>query len=106
MKKITLLCIDLIARLQNGPLQSGEPRQGTLVMTEDQERVEFDEAQADAYTRNPKVWRGKYFNVHRDKAGTYQVHFKRMVLGSQLNPAYAARGIKQELITAKKVLGL
>ena len=106
MRKQILLCIDLIARLQGGTLKVGENRYGSLVMTEDQERLEFDEEMPQRYKRNPKVWRGKMLNVHRDKYGLYQVHFNRLLLRKQMSPERIGKAICRELTTAIKVLGL
>ena len=48
----------------------------------------------------------KILNVHKDKQGLYQVHFRRMLLTKQMSPKRIANIIATELLTAKKILGL
>ncbi|MBO4666392.1 MAG: hypothetical protein J5612_05915, partial [Paludibacteraceae bacterium] len=71
---------------RNHHMQEGDAHQGVLTMVEEDEKFEFHETISECYARNPKVWRGTYLNVHRDKQGHYQVYFRRMELTKHLNP--------------------
>ena len=106
MKKQLLLCIDLIARLQNGTLKVGESHKGVLVMTQDQERVEFDEQVKRSCERNPKVWEGKHLNVHKNRKGEYVMNFKHLVLTSLLDPYTFADEVFADVERAKVEIGL
>lgn len=87
-------------------MQAGETRTVELTMVEDYENFEATEVVKDIYTRNPKVFNGEYINVHRDKQGLYQVHFRRMLLTKQMSPKRIANIVATELLTAKKMLAL
>lgn len=87
-------------------MREGETRTFDLTMVEDYESFEGHEVARATYTRNPKLYRGKYLNVHRDKQGHYQVHFLRMELTKRMNPERVSKAIGRELRTAKRMLGL
>ena len=87
-------------------MQVGEARRGVLVMTQDQERFEFDEAVPERYVRNVKVWCGRTLNVAKDKQGRYCVNFRRIVLDRSLAPAAVAAWVLADLMNAKKEIGL
>lgn len=84
----------------------GETRQGELTMVEEDEKFEFLETTSERWTRNPKVWEGKYINIHRDKQGHYQIHLRKLEMGKRFNAIRVATAIGTELLTAQKVLGL
>lgn len=106
MKKQVYLCVDLVARMQERDILEGEVRNGTLVMTQDQARFEFDEFERNRYARNPMVFQGAYINVHKDKNGHYVVTLKKLELNKWCNVVRVGNAIITELLTAKKVLGL
>lgn len=87
-------------------MRAGETRTGELTMTEEDEQFEFVEKLTETYRRNPKVFRGEYINVHRDKEGHYQIHLRKMELNRQFSPVRVGNAIQRELLTAKKVLGV
>ena len=87
-------------------MQEGETLTGELTMVKAYEEFEFRAHEPERWTRNPKVFQGKYINVHRDKNGHYQVHLKKLELRKRLNVIRVAKAIETELLTAKKVLGL
>ena len=87
-------------------MREGETRTFDLTMVEEDESFVGHEVFHETWTRNPKVFRGKYLNVHRDKQGHYQVHFLRMELSKRLNPLRTAEAICRELLTAKRLLCL
>ena len=107
-KKVSQIYPDtyLKAYTHNHHMRVGETRTGELTMTEEDEKFEFVEKMPEAYSRNPKVFQGEYINVHRDKEGHYQVHLKKMELNHRFSPVRVGNAIQQELLTAKKVLGL
>lgn len=104
--KQNYLCVDLQTRTQSTPMETGEGRLGVLTMTCENEKFLFDEVLPESYTPNPKVFKGTILNVHKDKQGLYQVHFRRMLLTKQMSPKRIANIIATELLTAKKILGL
>ena len=87
-------------------MQAGETRTVELTMVEDYESFEATEVIKDIYPRNPKVFKGEYINVHRDKQGHYQVTLRRLEMKKGFNVIRIADAIKTELLTAKKILGL
>ena len=87
-------------------MQAGETRTVELTMVEDYESFEATEVIKDIYPRNPKVFKGEYINVHRDKQGHYQVTLRRLEMKKGFNAIRIADAIKTELLTAKKILGL
>ena len=87
-------------------LREGEGRPGVLTMVVEDEQFEFVELSPVRWTRNPKVWQGKYINVHLDKNGHYQVHLKNLEMGDGFNAVRIGNAITTELKTAQKVLGL
>ena len=87
-------------------LREGEGRPGVLTMVVEDEQFEFVELSPVRWTRNPKVWQGEYINVHLDKNGHYQVHLKNLEMGDGFNAVRIGNAITNELLTAKKVLGL
>ena len=87
-------------------MHAGETRIVELTMVEDYESFEATEVVKDIYTRNPKVFKGEYINVHRDKQGHYQVTLRRLEMKKGFNAIRIADAIKTELLTAKKILGL
>lgn len=106
MKKQIYLCVDLIARTQQTILTTGHGRKGILMMTEDREKFEFDEALPQNCDRNPKLWAGKLLNVHKNKRGELMVNFKRTILDATLDPCKFADEVFVELERAKIELGL
>ena len=106
MKKQNYLCVDLKTRMQKSDIQVGEARKGMLVMTQDQERFEFDELVPERWTRNGKVFEGRMLNVAMDKQGRYRINFHRMTLDQSLAPAGVAALVLKDLLNAKKELGL
>lgn len=106
IKKHLYDMVDVTTYTHETLMTTGIGRVGMLTMTEDHERFEFHEGMNARYARNPKLYRGKYLNVHRDKHGHYQVHFLRMELTRRMNPERVSKAIGRELRTAKKMLGL
>lgn len=106
MKKQVLLCIDFVARLQEEKLKPGEGRRGTIIMTEDQEKIEFTEEASRRCKRNPIVWRGKYFNISMDCKGIHHIHFRPMELNGILDPLKVADEMFLELEKSKTELGV
>jgi|GEM_PF-3279897 len=97
---------DLKVLSRNRHMREGETLLGLLTMVEDFERFEFVEHLPMRYKRNPKVWKGEYIIVHRDKNGNYPIQFRKMMMWQHLNPVRVANAICMELLTAKRVLGL
>lgn len=87
-------------------MQAGETRTVELTMVEDYESFEATEVIKDIYPRNPKVFKGEYINVHRDKQGHYQVTLRRLEMKKRFNAIRIADAIKTEFLTAAKMLGL
>jgi len=106
MKKHVLLCIDMIARLQEGGIQVGKGYQGVLTMTEENELVEFDEFVKKPKERNPLVWSGEHINVHKNKQGRYMIQLKQTELTCTLDPCKFADAIFVEIERAQKEMGL
>lgn len=106
MKKQIYLCVDLTARTQEHGLSVGVGRKGMLMMTEDGEKFEFDEALPQVCERNPKLWSGKLLNVHKNKKGELVVNFKRTVLDAKLDPCTFADELFLDVERAKVELGI
>ena len=87
-------------------MREGETQTFDVTMVQDYEELEGVEVIHETYKRNPKVFKGVYINVHRDKQGHYQVHLKKMEMDKYFNPFRVGNAIITELLTAKKVLGL
>lgn len=104
-KKNIYLCVDVKTHTEKSIMHVGDSRQGVLSMQNDF-LFDFVEESAIHWKRNPKVWCGKYINVHRDKQGNYQVHFRRMQMCDSFNVLRVMDAICMELLTAKRVLGL
>ena len=106
MKNQNYFCVDLKTRMQTSDIRVGEARKGMLVMTQDQERFEFDECVPERWTRNSKVWEGQVLNVSKDKQGRYCIHLHRMVLEQSTAPAGVAALVLADLLNVKRELGL
>lgn len=87
-------------------MRVGETRKGELTMTEEDEKFEFVERLTDSYTRNPTVFRGQYINVHRDKHDALVVTLRKNILTNRKDAMLVAEAIKNEYITAAKLLTL
>lgn len=107
-KKVSQIYPDtyLKAYTHDHHIRVGETRTGELTMTEEDEKFEFVEKMPDAYTRNPKVFRGEYINVHLDKFGVLVVTMRRTELTNRKNAVRDGEAIKSELLTAAKMLGV
>lgn len=102
-----MLCVDFITRLQeDASMKMGKNYKGVLRMTEENEKLEFDETVRRTCERNPIVWTGKHMNVHKDKNGSYSIHLKKLELTSTLDPCTFADEIFLEIERAKVELGL
>ena len=99
-------CTRLKLHTKDRHMQAGETRTVELTMVEDFEYFEATEVIKDIYTRNPKVFKGEYINVHRDKQGHYQVTLRRLEMRKGFNAIRIADAIRTELLTAKRNLGL
>lgn len=86
-------------------MQPGDNRKGMLSMN-DTDNFEFDEQLQQPCERNPKVWTGKYFNVHKNRKGEYVMNFKHLVLTSKLDPANFADDVFLDVERAKTEIGL
>ena len=86
-------------------MHPGENRKGMLSMI-NQEQFEFDEQLPQTCERNPKVWAGKYFNVHKNRKGEYVMNLKHLVLTSLLDPATFADDVFLDVERAKTEIGL
>lgn len=87
-------------------MQEGETLTGGLTMTKDYEEFEFIAQTRVTYTRNPTVFHGAYINVHRDKFGTFVVTLRKNILTNRKDAMLVAEAIKNEYITAAKLLTL
>lgn len=87
-------------------MQAGETRTFDLTMVEDYESFEGTEVIKDVYPRNPKVFKGEYINVIRDKQGHYMVTLHKLEMKQGFNAIRIANAIRTELLTAKRNLGL
>lgn len=102
-----MLCVDVVTRLQEDAcMKVGKNYKGVLQMTEENEKLEFDETVRRMCDRNPTVWSGEHINVHKGKDGAYFVHLKKTELTSTLDPCTFADEVFVELERAKVELGL
>lgn len=107
MKKNVILCVDLITRLQEDAyMKVGKNYKGVIRMTEENEKLEFDEQVHRTYERNPTVWTGSLINVHKGKDGNYFVNLKKTELNSSLDPCNFADELFLDVERAKVELGL
>lgn len=101
----THLCVNIKTRTQNTIMHPGENRKGMLSMN-NEDQFEFDEQLPQSCERNPKIWAGKYINVHKNRKGEYVIHFKRLVLSTTLDPSNFADDVFLDVERAKTELGL
>ena len=101
----THLCVNIKTRTQNTIMHPGENRKGMLSMN-NEDNFEFDEQLPQSWERNPKIWAGKYINVHKNRKGEYAIHFKRLVLSTTLDPSNFADDVFLDVERAKTELGL
>lgn len=102
-----MLCVDFITRLQeDASMKMGKNYKGVLRMTEENEKLEFDETVRSTCDRNPTVWTGSHINVHKGKDGTYSIHLKKTLLTSTLDPCTFADELFLDVERAKVELGL
>ena len=105
IKKTTILCADVKMYTQETLMKVGETRKGALTM-HDEFSLQFDEQLPQSCERNPKIWAGKYINVHKNRKGEYVIHFKRLVLATTLDPSNFADDVFLDVERAKTELGL
>ena len=105
LKKTTILCADVKMYTQENLMKVGETRRGALSM-QDEYKLQFVEYLPETCERNPKIWSGKYFNVHKNRQGEYVVNFKRMVLTSAIDPLQLADELFLDVERVKEELGL
>ena len=103
--KNTHLCVNIKTRTQNTIMHPGENRKGMLSMN-NEDYFEFDEQLPQSCERNPKIWAGKYINVHKNRKGEYVIHFKRLVLATTLDPSNFADDVFLDVERANTELGL
>ena len=102
-----MLCVDFITRLQeDASMKMGKNYKGVIRMTEENEKLEFDEQVHRTCERNPTVWTGKHMNVHKGKDGAYFVHLKKTELNSTLDPCKFADEVFLDVERAKVELGI
>lgn len=107
MKKNYILCVDVIARLQEDAyMKVGKNYKGVIRMTEANEKLEFDEQVHRTCERNPTVWSGSHINVHKGKDGSYSIHLKKTELSSTLDPCKFADELFLDVERAKVELGI
>lgn len=107
MKKNVMLCVDFITRLQeDASMKMGKNYKGVIRMTEENEKLEFDEQVHRTCERNPTVWTGKHMNVHKGKDGAYSIHWKKLELTSTLDPCTFANEVFLDVERAKVELGI
>ena len=99
-------CTRLKLLTKDRHMQAGETRTVELTMVEDFENFEGTEVIKDDYPRNPKVFKGEYINVIRDKQGHYMVTLHKLEMKQGFNAIRIANAIRTELLTAKRNLGL
>lgn len=105
IKKTTILCADVKMYTQETLMKVGQTRKGTLTM-HDEDRLQFDEQLPQSCDRNPKIWSGRHFNVHKNRKGEYVVNFKHLVMSSLLDPYNFAEEVFVDVERAKAELGL
>lgn len=105
IKKTTILCADVKMYTQETLMKVGETRKGALTM-HDEFSLQFDEQLPQTCERNPKIWAGRHFNVHKNRKGEYVMNFKRLVLSTTLDPSNFADDVFVDVERAKVELGL
>lgn len=105
IKKTTILCADVKMYTQETLMKVGETRKGALTM-HDEFSLQFNEQLPQTCERNPKIWAGRHFNVHKNRKGEYVVNFKRMVLTSAIDPLQLADELFLDVERVKEELGL
>ena len=105
IKKTTILCADVKMYTQETLMKAGETRKGALTM-HDECSLQFNEQLPQSCERNPKIWAGKYINVHKNRKGEYVMNFKRLVLSTTLDPSNFADDVFLDVERAKTELGL
>jgi len=107
MKKNVLLCVDVITRLQeDAHMKVGKNYKGMLVMTDENEKMEFYEQVRGTSERNPIIWRGRHINVHRNKDGHYSIQLRKTELTGTLDPCTFTDEMFLDVERAKVELGL
>lgn len=104
-KKNIYLCVDVKTHTEKSIMHVGDSRQGVLSMQSDF-LFDFVEESAIHWKRNPKVWCGKYINVHKNRKGEYVMNFKRLVLSTTLDPSNFADDVFLDVERVKTELGL
>ena len=87
-------------------MKVGKNYKGVIRMTEENEKLEFDEPVHRTCERNPTVWTGKHMNVHKGKDGAYSIHWKKLELTSTLDPCTFADEVFLDVERAKVELGI
>ena len=105
IKKTTILCADVKMYTQETLMKVGQTRKGALTM-HDEYRLQFDEQLPEKCERNPKIWAGKHFNVHKNRKGEYVMHFKHLVMTGSFDPLSFADEVFVDVERAKMELGL
>ena len=105
IQKTTILCADVKMHTQETLMKVGQTRKGALTM-HDEYRLQFDEQLPQTCERNPKIWAGKHFNVHKNRKGEYVMNFKHLALTGLLDPYNFAEQVFVDMEHAKKELGL
>jgi hypothetical protein len=105
IKKTTILCADVKMYTQETLMKVGETRKGALTM-HDEFSLQFNEQLPQTCERNPKIWAGRHFNVHKNRKGEYVVNFKRLALNALLDPYNFAEQVFVDVERAKVELGL
>lgn len=105
IQKTTILCADVKMYTQETLMKVGQTRKGALTM-HDEYRLQFDEQLPQTSERNPKIWAGKHFNVHKNRRGEYVINFKHLALTSSFDPYNFAEQVFVDVERAKVELGL
>lgn len=107
MKKNMMLCVDVITRLQTDAcMKLGKQYKGALRMSEDCEKLEFDEQVHRSCERNPTIWSGEHINIHRNKQGAYTIQLRSTELTAALDPCTFADELFLDVERAKVELGI
>ena len=105
IKKTTIPCADVKMHTQETLMKVGQTRKGALTM-HDEFHLQFDEQLPQTCERNPKIWAGKHFNVHKNRQGEYVLSFKHRVLTGSLDPYNFAKEVYVDVACAKEELSL
>lgn len=107
-KNVSQVYLDVTLKTitQGAHLHVGVPCRGTLTMEEFHERFLFKALDPARWARNPRVFQGKFINIHRDKQGHLRIQMRKLVLDKSFNPVRLGYAIIKELSTAKKLLEL